>query len=130
MTIIRLKPKEISDSLLEQIKSIDSENITPYLTDPFTMITGIVTDENDEIIAVGLTRIVNEWKLIVNKDKTPFELARGIKELAKQAIAYGNLHGANEVFATITQGGEHYEKILKKHFGFKDVEGTQLKLEI
>lgn len=131
MILQKLTYKEIDNNLLEKIISIDNENISSYLRDPFTQVNGVVSNDDGEIIAVGLIRIVNEWKVIINKDISKFEVAKAIRELGKQAMIIGNQKGSNEVYAIITQGEDNYKELLKKHFGFKEINHQSLlKLEV
>ena len=106
----------------------DSERLLPYLDDPFTTLAGII--EDDRPIAVGIVRLVNEFKIIVNPDISAFKKAKAINALMRAAIYNTSQHGANEIYALITQGGEHYQELLSKHFEFYTPAGTLMKKEL
>lgn len=129
MTLTILNSKEITNDQILSIIPIDKEGLSVYLKDPFTTKIGIVTDDKDEIIAVGFLRIVNEAKIIVNDKKCHFEIAKAIKELFNKTIDEVSEHGSNEIISIITQGGEHYIKILEK-LGFNKIAGVTLKIGV
>lgn len=129
MTLKLLTPKEVTEKDFKALLPFDDEGIALYLNDPFTQISGIIREDNDEVVAVGILRMINEWKLIVNPLASHFEVSKAIKELSKQGMTYCLAHGSNEIYARITKGGDHYTKLLKKHFGFKEANGILLKLE-
>ncbi len=124
-----LYSREIRENDIEEIKSFDKENIFPYLFDPFTF--GKVIIENESgIVLVGMRRVVNEFKVIVNNKYSSLDIARAIKEGFNVGIHDAQKRCPTEIYVFITNGGEHYIKFLKKHMDFKDVQGVALKLEV
>jgi len=130
MLLTVFNPKE-ADYFLngKEIASFDRENILPYTKDPFTLINGIVEDK-DGIIALGICRIVNEFKVIINPNRKRMHIALAIKHLVEEAVSKCKAKGSNELFVIVTQGGIKYEKLLCKHFNFECIEGTTLRRSI
>jgi len=128
MILTIFNPKEAEKYIKDKgIESFDSENILPYAHDPFTLICGIVEDDED-FVALGVCKVVNEFKVIINPKVSKGKIAIAIDTLIKQAIKKCKAEGANEILAIITQGGESYENFLSKRYNFEKVNGTPLRL--
>ena len=122
MELYTYSPKEIPTEVVEEASSIQQENLTSYLTDPFTYINGVVKD-NGQIVSIGILRTVSEWKIINNPSASNYKIAKAIKALSTQALKYGS----NDIYAIITQGGEYYVSLLERKLGFEKVEGVLLR---
>lgn len=116
----------LTDKIINEIQLFDTENIIPYCSDPFTELNGIVFDEED-VVAVGVNKIVNEFKVIVNPAIGRFRISQAIKALIIQAIEDMKEKGSNEILAVVTQGGMPYEKFLERHFKFEKISGALMK---
>jgi len=110
---------------IKEIEKFDKEHIHPYIFDPFTFNTGILLADNSQVVGFGIIRVVNEIKLVLNPNLSNFNKARAIKLLLDNGIP---LCQCNEIIAYITQGGNHYEGLLKKHYNFEYEPGTLLRL--
>jgi len=121
------KQDELPPNLFEELEKIDLEGLASYLSDPFTFSIAAVYNEQDKLVAVGFSRAVEEYKLIVNPDSSSREKAIAIRDLMTLST---HLTKCNEVIVFITKGSEHYENFLKKHFGFHNRDGVPLALEV
>lgn len=123
---IEIFEAKVPNHLVQLVKNIDIDGIAAYINDPYTFTTGIVRDNEGEIIATGLIRVVNELKVILKPELSNINKAMALKLLlieAKKRLQ------CNEAVALITQGGTHYTNILKTHFNFYEDPGIFLRLE-
>ncbi|MEX0596830.1 MAG: hypothetical protein WD512_10040 [Candidatus Paceibacterota bacterium] len=120
--------KVITEEDKNKISVFDTDGVLDYTEDKFTLIQGIVKQE-DEVIALGIGRIVNEFKISINPKFSNFQVAKAIKTLFEEAMDWAKKFGSNEILVIITKGGENYENLLIKHFGFEKVSGTPLRGE-
>ena len=123
MKLIPFTPKDGEVILPYLSKMIEMEDLKITL-DPFTYKSGIVEDKN-KVIAVGILRLINEWKLIVNPKSSNYQIAKAIKLLTEQALK----ESSTEIHAIIDKGGEKYIELLKRHFNFREPEGSFLRME-
>lgn len=121
------KEEGIPENLRSQINDFQVERITEFFEDPYTFNIGIVTDEDDIVLGVGVIRVVNEFKMQLNPQLSNLSKARVLKSLLNEAISRRH---CGEIIAMITQGGVSYEDMLIKHFNFQKMDGTPLKWEI
>jgi len=129
--IVKIYDNNISSDLIDEIKKFDGEGISNYLNDPFTFTTGIVTasfkeKEENQIVAIGILRVVNELKITIRPEISNINKAMAITLLLKEVNK--NMQ-CNEAIALITAGGDHYINILKDHFKFREESGVMLRLE-
>lgn len=118
----------IPEELVNQVKDIDETGeIVTYLNDPFTFTTGIVSNKNNEILACGLIRVVNELKVVIKSDIGTYAKTVALRLLLEEA---NKRMQCNEAIALITNGGDHYVNILKQHFKFYEDHGIFLRLEV
>jgi hypothetical protein len=122
-----LEPQEVTPYLLHQIEKIDKEGLASYLQDPFTFVIVVLLNDDYKLLGVAFSRVVEEYKIILDPELSNREKALAIKEWMSVAR---DLTRCNEVVVFVTQGGEHYENFLKKHFNFKKREGTPLMLDV
>lgn len=116
---------KVPEDVVKKIQSFDSEHISDYFNDPFTFTVGVVHSDTDTV-AVGIIRVVSEYKIIVNPTASNIHKAAAIKQLFIEAI---HRTKCNEVLVIITKGGQEYEELLSKHFGFEKINGTPMRLE-
>lgn len=110
---------------LGKIRHYDIENITDFVYDPFTFNTGILIGDNSEVIGMGIIRVINEIKLVLDPGLSNFQKSLAIKKLMNAGVP---LCQCNEVIAYITSGGKKYENLLKMHYNFSHEPGTLLRL--
>ncbi len=120
--------KKITEADRNKIAVFDSEGIAEYLDDKFTFISGVVRNETD-IIVLGVGRVVNEFKIVVNPKYSKFQIAKAISTLFREANHWAKHGGSNETIVIITKGNKPYIKLLNRHFGFEEIDGTPMKLE-
>ena len=125
----QLYSRELKEFDLEEIIKFDKEGIVPYLSDPFTFKKVVIEDDNG-IILVGLRRVVNEFKIIHNNTRSNFDIIRAIKGFFDIGMKDVMEKCPIDVYVFITNGGEHYINILKKHTEFTEVSGVPLRLEV
>ena len=113
-------------SLLDNLKSSDSEGILDYVDDPFTFIIIAVFDEDDTIIGVGLQRVIEEYKIVMNNSVSNYKKMQAIDGLFG---AVRSCIKSNEAIVLLTKDQERFKAILKKHYEFEEREGTFLFLE-
>lgn len=118
---------ESNIDLIEDIRKFDAEDISSYTKDPFTFEKVAVLDDNGKPIALGILRVVEEYKIILDPKLSNRQKTIIIRELMTES-RYRNR--CNEVIVFITQGGEHYKNFLKKHFGFRERDGIALMKEV
>ena len=129
MYLTIFKPEE-AEKILNNIKfPFDSENILPYAHDPFTTLNGLVFDNNG-VVALGICRLVNEFKVIINPNVGRLKIAVAINKLISSALVHCHKSGSNEIFVILTQGGIPYSKFLTKHFDFEKIDGIAMKKEV
>lgn len=108
--------KELPDNIASRIREFDVEGLLDFCYDPFTFSIGVVFHEDGSILGVGMIRVVNEFKMIINDKLQDYTKAKMIKMLLEEAK---NLSQCNEIIVEITKGGPHYEAILENHFDFQ-----------
>jgi hypothetical protein len=121
-----LRFEELSNEDLSQLEEIDIEGLMSYLNDPFTFTIALVYDEKDKIIAAGMSRVIEEYKLITNPLASSRVKSIAIRDL--MTISTG-LAKCNEIIVFVTRGEEHYENFLKKHFNFRKRDGVAMMRE-
>ena len=121
--------REFVDSDIDTVKLFDSEGIHKFLSDPFTFGKVVLEDEKG-IILVGMRRVINEFKIIPNNNRSNLDIAVCIQSAFNMGVSDALQRCPTEVYVFITRGGEHYVNLLKKHMKFTDVKGIPLKLEI
>lgn len=120
--------KRITEIDKNKIAVFDSEGTVEYLGDKFTFISGVVRNETD-IVVLGIGRVVNEFKIVINPKYSNLQVAKAIKTLFNEAINWAKCSGSNETIVIITKGGDKYQEFLSKHFGFEKIDGTPMRLE-
>lgn len=115
--------KSISNKDLERLKLIDEEGLETWLSDPFTF-NICICYEGNQILGFGLIRVVNEFRMCLNRDYSNFKKAKIIKGLLCRAIELGQ---CNEIIVEISKGGPHYIQSLVNR-GFKELDPV-LRLE-
>lgn len=118
--------KEIPEETVKEIYQFDKEKIGGYFFDPFTFHIGVVFANDGRVIGAGVVRVVNEFKIIMNPEFKNITKAKSISKLFDAALS--NMQ-CNEAVVEITQGEEHYEELLIKHFKFFHTYGNVLRLE-
>lgn len=114
----------IPPKVVEEVKKFDMDGcVSSYLNDPFTFTTGLAIS-GGKIIAVGVVRVINEIKIVIDPSIHDLTKARALKLLLDEAPLKTQ---CNEVVAVITQGGNHYVNILKNHYEFKEDYGVFLR---
>lgn len=108
--------------LLNQVAEFDKEGLLPWVNDPFTF-EKIAVFEDGKVIGLGLLRVVEEYKVIIDPSISNLKKAKVIKELMAES---NHRSRCNEVIVFITNGGSHYAEMLKKHFGFENRDGITL----
>lgn len=111
------------------IEAYDEEKTLLYAKDPFVIVNGLVEDE-DNVVALGICKLVNEFKLIVNPQASQIKKAAAIQKLIVEATKACRREGSNEVVSVITQGGKKYVNFLNKRYGFEELPGIPMRLEI
>ena len=118
--------EQISDKTVDEIRKFDTEKISDYFYDPFTFVSGIVSND-DRVLAAAVIRVINEFKVVLRPDTHNYIKAKILRDLIKYGVDHMQ---CNEIIISITQGGEHYQKILEKHFGFYKDNGIVLRKEL
>ena len=124
---VYIKGDSLPLGILEQIKQFQTEDISEYFSDPYTFDIGIITDEENKVLGVGIIRVVDELKMSLNNELSNIEKAIALKALLNEAIARRH---CGEILVMITQGGEHYVNLLQRHFDFQEIKGIPMKWEI
>lgn len=109
---------------IEVLSKYDNEYLLQYLKDPFTFDVGIARDGN--ILGIGIIRVINEFKMLLNPNMTNFRKAKVIKMLLEEASKRSQ---CNEIIVEISKGGFHYEQLLVDHFDFQPTYGRVFRLE-
>jgi hypothetical protein len=125
--IIRIYQEDIPTEVREKIKDFDFENILDWIPDPFNFDIGVVYDDNQEIIALGLIRAITEFKMVLNPEIPKRTKHRAINVLMEHAVKNSP---CKEHLIMVTQGEEVFEKFLKRDFLFYRTNGIPLKLEV
>jgi hypothetical protein len=113
-------------SLLNQVVEFDEEGLLSWVGDTFTM-ERVAVLEDGRVLALGLLRVIEEYKIILDPKLKNTKKAAIIKELMEESTVRSR---CNETIVFITRGGDHYVRLLKKHFGFTDREGIALVKEV
>jgi hypothetical protein len=124
---IRIYQENIPIEVREKVKDFDFENILDWIPNPFNFGIGVIFDDNQEIIALGLIRVITEFKMVLNHDIPKKTKHRAINVLMEHAVKNSP---CNEHLVIVTQGEEVFERLLKKHFLFYRADGIPLKLEV
>lgn len=75
----------------------------------------------------ALLKLTCEAVLIIDPSLGNLEKARLVKESFKSlSVEAGESYGLDQVQFVLRPGDEHYGKILRKHFGFRDQPGIPL----
>lgn len=82
------------------------------------IISAVVEDDNEKIIAFGSFELIPELTLILDTDKPKKDQVRALKDLLIAGDFTASLHGYDMVYAF--PDSNSYAEILKKHFGFED----------
>lgn len=135
MYLTIFEPKE-TDRILnekkESISSVDIGNVLQYTNDPFTVKSFLVEDDKG-FVTLGIIRIVNDFKVIFNPRSSKMKIAIALDKMFKEGLLYCKEKGSNEIYTTISHGGEKQElfvKYLIRHYGFERLSGTSLLLEV
>lgn len=93
-----------------------------------TIIRRIVEVEN-KVIAYGFAKLNPEATLILDQS-----CPRNLKTQALQALMFDAIRGCKEhkfsQLHAVVKNRPEYVKLLKKHYGFRDIDGTQIVMEI
>lgn len=119
------KSNPLTPDLLSKLEEFDSEGISEYVTDPFTFEVAVVYNE-DTPIAIGLLRVVEEYKIALDSNLSNNNKAMIVKAFLGEAKKRSK---CNEAIVFVTKDKERFERFLKKHFKFKNREGIPLTLE-
>ena len=111
----------------DEISKFDNEKIFNLVKDPYTFTHGIVlNDVEDLVLGLGIVRVVDEFKVVLNPSSTNLMKAKTLRYL----LGYGITQmSTNEVIASITQGGDQYVNILEKHYKFYKDTGILVRME-
>ena len=128
---VELYKSNVPKEDIKEIMRFDKEGITEFISDPFTFDVGIVKNESGKVIGVGITRVINEFKMALDDELPALQKANTLKLLMGNAI---ELAVCNEVLITLTlpeklRELERYKRIMEKHFGFYKDNGIVMRLE-
>ena len=88
-----------------------------------------VVEVDDKPVAYGFAKIFAEATLVLDQSNPRTLKVQALQALMLDAIRGCKQHKISQLHATIKDRPE-YVKLLKKHYGFKDVNGTMLVMEI
>jgi N-acetylglutamate synthase-like GNAT family acetyltransferase len=89
-----------------------------------SIITGVIVDENDKVVAFGNLKIYAEGVIVMDHDRPKATLGRALKKLMEAAIMGARKFGVSRIHVSTTD--PDYSEILRKHYGFSDVLGEHL----
>jgi hypothetical protein len=90
-----------------------------------------VAEEKKEVVACGLLRVTSEIILILDKSKSKRIRGEAISRLLGDGIFKGQRLGLDEMHAFLLGDDAHsFAHVLKNRFGFQDVDGIPLVLEL
>ena len=125
MNLKTFTPREADQFINDKIKSFNHNGVLSYASDPFTAINYLIEDE-DGPIALGVVRIVNEFKMLIDESRPRNLRSEAIKHLIYQATEFCREHASNESYIVVTGDSKSFENFLTKRFGFQKVEGSLL----
>jgi hypothetical protein len=88
-----------------------------------------VIEVDDKLVAYGFAKLNPEATLILDQNLPKRIKVQALRALMFDAIRGCKEHKLSQLHATIKARPE-YEKLLRKHYGFKDPNGTALVMEI
>jgi len=88
-----------------------------------------VIEVDDKLVAYGFAKLNPEATLILDPTMPKRFKVQALRSLMFDAIRGCKEHNLSQLHATINNRPE-YEKLLRKHYGFKDTNGTALVMEI
>jgi hypothetical protein len=92
-----------------------------------SIITCVIEDEKG-MIAFGNLKVFAETIMVMDHDRSAIVRAKAFREIMPVAIMGAQKIGISEIHA-VTQDSS-FGDVLRKHFGFSDVLGEHLKLEV
>lgn len=81
-----------------------------------------------DVKAFGMVKTLAEVVMLLDKDISVITKGRALDELIANAITVSSLHDYDQIHAFVQD--EHFAKLLKKHYGFKNTKGEALVLSI
>jgi len=118
--------KDVPSEIRRIVQQFDTEGILGFIPDSFNLNIGVIYDDDNRIIGLGITRAITEFKIILDHKTPKISRVKGMKLLLKQAI---QASPCNEHIAVLTQNVKPFERFLKKEFGFYRSDGIPLRLE-
>ena len=97
---------------------------TPDVDNPLFFVKKVITDQEGNIIGIGVSRLTCEAIFILDKDKPVVTLARAAKELTHAMVSEGKYLGMDESHAFVDD--VKFAGLLKKHLGFVNSKGGQV----
>lgn len=88
-----------------------------------------VVEVDDKLVAYGFAKLYPEATLILDLNEPRRMKVQALRALMFDAIRGCKEHNLSQLHAVVRDRSE-YEKILRKHYGFKDTNGTMLVMEI
>ena len=92
-----------------------------------SIITCVVEDEQG-MIAFGNLKVFAETVMVMDHDRSPIVRAKAFREIMPVAIMGAQQVGISEIHAVTLDPS--FGDVLRKHFGFSNVLGEHLKLEV
>jgi len=88
-----------------------------------------VVEVDDKVVAYGFAKLNPEATLILDLNEPRSVKVQALRALMFDAIRGCKEHNLSQLHAVIKNRPE-YEKLLRKHYGFRDIDGTMLVMEI
>jgi hypothetical protein len=88
-----------------------------------------VVEVDDKLVAYGFAKLNPEATMILDQNEPRKLKVQALRALMFDAIRGCREHKLSQLHAVIKDRPQ-YEKLLRKHYGFRDIDGTMLVMEI